>query len=173
MEDSARVCPFCGAPPGGGVFCEACGRSLADVTQLPTRAEWEAEHLPADERTPAEATADFLDAMRAAGNPGVQKVDVAGRSSPFKRTPKVEGWVVRPVDRDDFGEGPKRYEPGLLLTVEGDWRVLDNELRGWGQRNFPQYPHTVRADPIETPEERRLLRELAALLEANGVSARS
>jgi hypothetical protein len=170
MEASSRVCPFCGAPPGGGVFCEACGRNLSGVSQLPSRAEWEAEH--ADERAAVSVPA-FLDAMRAAGNPGIQKIDVAGKSSPFKRTPKVEGWVVRPVDREDFGEGPRRYEPGLFLTVEGAWHVLDNELRGWGQRAFPQYPHTVRPDPIETPEEGRPLGELAALLESNGVSARS
>jgi len=37
-----RVCPFCGEPPGRGVFCEACGRNLAAVERLPTRAEWEA-----------------------------------------------------------------------------------------------------------------------------------
>jgi hypothetical protein len=172
MEARARVCAFCGEPPGSGVFCEACGRNLAEVEQLPTRAQWEAEHPPADDRTPAEATAAFLDAMRAAGNPGVEKIDLAGKSSPFKRTPKVEGWVVRAVDREDFEE-PKRYEPGLVLTVEGAWHVLDNEIRGWGQRDFPQYPKTVRPEPIETPEEGRLLRELAALLEANGVTARS
>jgi hypothetical protein len=172
MEADARVCPFCGKPPGSGVFCESCGRSLGDVSQLPTRAEWMAEPPPDDDRTTVEATGDFLEAMYDAGNPGVEKFDVAGKSSLFKRTPKVEGWIVRPVDREDF-EGPKRYEPGLFLTVGGEWRLLDNELRGWGQRDFPQYHHTVRPDPVETPEEGRLLRELAALLEANGVSARS
>jgi hypothetical protein len=172
MEAGARVCPFCGEPPGGGVFCDACGRSLAEVSQLPTRAEWMSEAPPDDDRTPAEATAGFLEAMRSAGNPGAQKIDMAGKSSLFKRTPKAEGWIVRPVDREDF-EGPKRYEPGLFLTVDGEWHVLDNELRGWGQRDFPQYPHTVRPDPVGTPEGGRLLRELAALLVANGVTARS
>ena len=173
MEASARVCPFCGAPPGGGVFCEACGRNLADVGQLPTRAEWLMERAAGDERTPAEATAGFLEAMRAAGNPGVVKFDLAVKTGPFKRTPKVEGWVVRPVEREDFGEGPKRYEPGLFLSVDGSWHVLDNELRGWGQRDFPQYPTHRAPGGAQTPEEGRLLGELAALLEANGVTARS
>ena len=44
MSADTRVCPFCGEPPGTGVFCAACGRNLATVEQLPTRAEWEAGH---------------------------------------------------------------------------------------------------------------------------------
>ena len=28
-------------PPGEGVFCAACGRNLASVDRLPTRAEWQ------------------------------------------------------------------------------------------------------------------------------------
>src|SRR6478672_10198778 len=42
MATTERVCPYCGEPPGPGVFCAACGRNLAAVEQLPTRAEWEA-----------------------------------------------------------------------------------------------------------------------------------
>jgi formylglycine-generating enzyme required for sulfatase activity len=37
-----RVCPFCGNPPGAGVFCQACGRNLAAVERLPTAEEWAA-----------------------------------------------------------------------------------------------------------------------------------
>ena len=44
---TVRVCPFCGEPPGTGVFCAACGRNLAAVERLPTRAEWEAGAEPA------------------------------------------------------------------------------------------------------------------------------
>ena len=160
-----RVCPHCGEPPGGGVFCEACGRNLSGEEQLPTREEWEAEH-PAP---PQVETAAFLEAMRAAGNPGAQAIPVAVKSSPFKRTPKVSGWIVRPVDREDF-EGERRYEPGLVLSVEGAFHVLDSELRGWGQRSFPVYHHTVRPDPVEPPADGRLAGELGALLRANGVS---
>jgi hypothetical protein len=166
-----RVCPHCGEPPGAGVFCEACGRNLGDVEQLPTREEWQTAQVPADSRSPAEATAAFLEAMLAAGRPGTSEFPLAVSVGPFKRTPKARGWVVRPVDREDF-DGPKRYEPGLVLTVEGAFHVLDNELRGWGQRNFPQYPQTVRPEPIESPADKRLRGELAAVLEANGVRAR-
>jgi hypothetical protein len=165
-----RVCPHCGEPPGGGVFCEACGRNLSGVEQLPTRAEWEAEHAAADSRTPAEATGAFLEAMRAAGNPGAEAIEMAGKSSPFRRTPKISGWIVRPVDREDFAD-EKRYEPGLVLSVEGEFHVLDSQLRGWGQRDFPHYHHTVQPDPIEPPADGRLAGELDALLVANRVSA--
>src|SRR3954462_3333750 len=107
-----------------------------------------------DKRTPADATVGFLGAMRAAGNPGVVRFDLAVKTGPFKRTPKVEGWVVRPVDREDFGDAPKRYEPGLFLTVDADGQVLNNERRGGGQRASPKSPHPVRPEPIETPEDR-------------------
>ena len=164
----ARVCPHCGEPPGSGVFCDACGRNLAGVEQLPTREEWEAQHVAPSQVS----TAAFLEAMRAAGNPGTEQWPVAVKSSPFRRTPKVSGWIVRPVDREDF-EGEKRYEPGLVLSVEGAFHVLDSELRGWGQRDFPVYHHTVQPDPVEPPADGRLARELEAVLRANGVSAGS
>jgi hypothetical protein len=169
-----RVCPHCGEPPGSGVFCQACGRNLADVEQLPTREEWEAARAPAevDSRPPSEVTAAFLQAMGAAGNPGTTDFPLAVKGRPFKRTPKASGWVVRPVDREDF-EGPKRYEPGLVLTVEGEFHLLDSELRGWGQRNFPVYHHTLQPDPIEPPADGRLTGELETVLRENGVSAGS
>ena len=161
-----RVCPYCGEPPGGGVFCEACGRNLSGVEQLPTREEWESQHAA----PPEEATAAFLQAMRAAGNPGAEEIPVAVKSSPFKRTPKVTGWIVRPVDREDFAD-EKRYVPGLVLSVDGAFHVLDSELRGWGQRDFPVYHHTVQPAPVELPADGRLPGELAAVLRENGVSA--
>jgi hypothetical protein len=74
-----------------------------------------------------------------------------------------------PVDREDF-EKPRRYEAGLVLTVEGRFHRLHSELRGWGQRDFPQYRHTIEADPIEMPVEERLIGELAAVLRAHGLS---
>ena len=164
-----RVCPFCGASPGEGVFCAACGRNLAAVERLPTRSEWEggeAAAPPLAERC-AQATAAFLAAMHAAGDPGATTTPMP-KSSPFKRAGKVHGWLVRPVAREDF-EGPKRYEPGLVLSVDGAYHQLDSELRGWGQRDFPHYEHTVSAEPIEMPVEARLIDDLAAVLQANGV----
>ena len=177
MDAEARVCPFCGSRPGVGVFCEACGRSLQQVERLPTRAEWEgegreersgsrAETRSLDERC-AEATAAFLAAMRAAGNPGAVRTPMAKRSA-FRRAGTVEGWVVRPVDREDFDK-PRRYEPGLVLTVEGRYHRLHSELRGWGQRDFPHYQHTVEADPIDPPATEELIGELAAVLAAHGL----
>jgi hypothetical protein len=175
VDSSTRVCPFCGNPPGAGVFCTACGRSLADVARLPSVAEWNgsAAHDPsagaADSlaKRAADATAAFLGAMRAAGNPGATEIPTRNRSA-FRRAPRVRGWVVRPVDREDF-EQQRRYEPGLVLTVEGRFHRLDSELRGWGQREFPHYVHTASADPIDPRLEERLLDELIAVRAANGV----
>ena len=79
----------------------------------------------------------------------------------------MRGWVVRAVDREDF-EGPKRYEPGLVLTVDGAFHQLDSELRGWGQRDFPIFQHTASAEPIDAPLEPRLVAELDAVRAANG-----
>lgn len=175
VDPSTRVCPFCGDPPGVGVFCAACGRNLGDVARLPTLWEWNgrAAHDPsagvADSLATraADATAAFLEAMRAAGNPGATEIPI-GRPSTFRRTRRLHGWVVRPVDREDF-EKPARYQPGLVLTVEGRFHRLDSELRGWGQRDFPRYYHTASPDPIDLPVEERLLGELAVVRAANGV----
>jgi hypothetical protein len=167
MNAEARVCPFCGNPPGVGMFCEACGRNLQAVERLPTRAEQEREARALPERC-ADATAAFLVAMRTAGNPGAARTPMAKQSA-FRRAGSAHGWVLRPVDREDFEE-PRRYEPGLVLTVEGRFHRLHSELRGWGQRDFPSYHHTVEPDPIDMPAEERLIEELATVLRANGLS---
>ena len=164
-----RVCPFCGEPPGPGVFCAACGRNLAAVERLPTAEEWKAGGsgaADAVEVDPAAAVAAFLAAMHEAGDPGATEFP-AGKPSLLGRTRRVRGWAVRPVDREDF-EGPKRYVPGLVLTVDGAFHQLDSELRGWGQRDFPIFNHSVSAEPIEAPLEPRLVAELAAVRAANG-----
>jgi hypothetical protein len=155
------------------VFCSSCGRSLAAVEQLPTRGEWERRDEAPAARPDlaarcAQATASFLDAMRAAGNPGAKKIAMSKRSA-FRRAGHAHGWVVRPVDREDF-EQPRRYEPGLVLTLEGRFHVLDSELRGWGQRDFPHYHHTVRPEPVDMPVDERLVGELSEVLRANGVA---
>jgi hypothetical protein len=162
-----RVCPFCGRPPGAGVFCEACGRNLAVVERLPTADEWEAGESGAEVAVdPAAAVAAFLAAMHDAGDPGTTDFP-SGKPSLLGRTKRVRGWVVRAVDREDF-EGPKRYEPGLVLTVDGAFHQLDSELRGWGQRDFPIFNHTASAEPIDAPLEPRLVAELDAVRAANG-----
>ena len=166
-----RVCPFCGQPPGAGVFCEACGRNLAGVERLPTAEEWEADRGAAEAAAavdPAAAVETFLAAMHAAGDPGAKDFAAGKPSGLLGRTKQVHGWVVRPVDREDF-EGPKRYVPGLVLTVDGAFHQLDSELRGWGQRDFPVFNHSASAEPIEAPLEPRLVAELHAVRTANGV----
>ncbi|MET0510455.1 MAG: hypothetical protein ABW135_02065 [Thermoleophilaceae bacterium] len=177
MDGEARVCPFCGKPPGVGMFCEACGRNLQAVEQLPTWAEWEGEGRgeprasaagmqPLAERC-ADATAAFLAAMRAADNPGAVRTPMSKRSA-FRRAGSALGWVLRPVDREDF-EKPRRYEPGLVLTVEGRFHRLHSQLRGWGTRDFPHYQHTVEPDAIDMPVTERLIGELATVLRTHGL----
>ena len=76
---------------------------------------------------------------------------------------------MRAVERDDHLP-PKHYESGLVLSVEGPFHVLDNEVRGYGTRDFPAYEHTVSPEPIEMPVEPRLIAELGAVLAANGLA---
>ena len=173
MESAARVCPFCGEPPGPGVFCEACGRNLSAVEQLPTRGEWEAG-APAvpDESLPercAAAVAAFLDAMHAAGDPGT--ADVFPRGSGLRRAKHPKAWVLRKVAREPDDEDFGRYEPGLALTVEGTFHVIESEVRGWGQRDFPRFVDTAVVEPTELPAEARLLAELDAEAREHGVAA--
>ena len=170
VDSEARVCPHCGDPPGDGVFCAACGRNLAAIDRLPTRAEWEIagthDDRPLADRC-AEATAAFLAAMHGAGDPATKKTAMSGHSG-LRRPKQVEGWVVRAVDRDD-NLPPQRYESGLVLTIEGAFHKLDNEVRGYGTRDFPRYEHTVSPEPVDMPIEARLIAELGTVLAANGL----
>lgn len=174
MESDSRVCPYCGEPPGPGVFCAACGRNLSAVDRLPKRTEWAAEQAPEDSAALAErcstAVAGFLEAMQAAGNPGLTTLPTSPRR-PFRRQPTVEGWLVRPVARPDE-ERPWQYEPGLFLSAGGAFHRVDSEVRGWGQRDYPQFYDSVSAQPIEPPVERRLIDELAALLRTHEAQVR-
>jgi hypothetical protein len=167
VDPSARVCPHCGNPPGG-VFCAACGRNLAAVERLPTRAEWEGVDSTSLAERCSEATDSFLAAMRAAGCPGVTSTAMPKRSA-FRKAGEVRGWVLRPVDREDFEE-PKHYEPGLVLSVDGRFHRLDSQLRGWGQRDFPVFAHTVSAEPVEMPVDQRLVADLQRVLDAHEFS---
>jgi hypothetical protein len=156
------------------VFCAACGRNLAAVEQLPTRAEWEAAApasaaaAPPDDRPLAErcaeATAAFLAAMHAAGDPGTTQTPLTGKSG-FFRTPTLTGWVVRAVHREDSEDIDRlrEYEPGLVLSTDGAFHRLDSEVRGWGSRDFPVFHDSADPDPIEMPVDERLIEELAAV----------
>ena len=106
----------------------------------------------------------FLETMNAAGNPGTVELD-RGKPRAFGRTPRLTGWIVVPVDREDFAT-PRHYEPGLVLSVDGTFHQLDSELRGWGQRDFPQYQRRVSAEPVEPPDDAELLAALARLTAA-------
>src|SRR3954452_22834670 len=180
MDSDVRVCPFCGQRPGAGMFCDACGSNLAEVERLPTRAQWEATEA-ADRTAPeagppphelaarcAAACEAFLAAMHAAGDPGATRLFAGGLTLFRQRRPS--GWVLRPVHREP-GE-LHEYEPGLVLTTEGRFHRLESEVRGWGQRSFPQFHDTAAPDPIEMPVQERLIGELDAVLRANGVAAR-
>jgi hypothetical protein len=162
------------------MFCAACGRNLAAVERLPTRAEWAAREsapvdgapAPAGDERVATAVAAFLEAMRAAGCPGTTHIPVPeAKAGLLRRTPQAEGWVVRPVTWDD-PEWPRRSEPGLLLTTDGTFHRLDGEVRGWGQRDFPVFHDTAGAEPVPVPADERLIEDLTALLAEHGVDAR-
>lgn len=181
MEATERVCLFCGEPPGAGVFCAACGRNLAAVERLPTRAEWESGAAPGADAEPAppdgtladrcaEATASFLAAMRAAGCPGTGTWPMpdAPKEGFLRRTPELRGWIVRPVAWDDE-EMPRHHEPGLVLDTDGAFHVLDGQVRGWGQRDFPVFVATARAGTVAMPAEEGLIVALDALRAEHGV----
>jgi hypothetical protein len=176
MDSEVRVCPFCGQRPGVGVFCDACGRNLSTVEQLPTRVEWEhgqsASPAAPDSRPLADrcaaATAAFLAAMRAAGDPGAAKAPLSGGSG-LRRTRRPHAWALRQVNQLNDDPWHYEYEPGLLLTTEGRFHLLKSEVRGWGQARFPRYADVADRDPIEMPVEERLIEELAAVLRANDV----
>ena len=157
-----RVCPFCGSPPGPGVFCEACGRNLSEVERLPTAGEFAAAQ-PATE----DALQAFLETMHAAGDPGTVEI-ACEKPRVFGRTAKLEGWIVVGVDREDF-EKPRRYEPGLFLSVAGTFHQLDNELRGHGTRDFPRYEQRVSPEPVEpaADQSQRIRAGLASLRPAD------
>jgi len=174
MEPRTRVCPFCGEPPGAGMFCEACGRNLAAVGQLPTRAEWERGTATAPDpgeiaERLARATAAFLAAMHAAGDPGLRD-DVFPVTGTMRRKRGPAAWVVRPVRREP-DDDIQRYEPGWVLTAEGAWHRLESEVRGWGQRDFPRFVDTPAPEPVAPPAEPRLAGELDAVLREHGVVA--
>jgi|SRR5450755_4245460 hypothetical protein len=40
-DESERVCARCGEPAGEANFCSSCGLNLAELLEIPTRAEWE------------------------------------------------------------------------------------------------------------------------------------
>jgi hypothetical protein len=134
------------------MFCESCGRNLTMVERLPT-AEDLAAPVPVSLET---AIRDVLDTMPATVE--IQR----GKRRAFGRTPRLTGWIVVPVDREDL-DGPRRYEPGVMLSVDGMFHRLDSELRGWGQRDFPQYEHRVSVDPVEVQASEGLLAGLARL----------
>jgi hypothetical protein len=170
MEPGERVCPFCGEPPGSGVFCAACGRNLADVEQLPTRQEWELSSAPVPEPVASETVAlpAFLAAMHAAGDPGATKVT---RAEPgfLGRAQHAHGWVVRPVVRD--ADDPKAdYEPGVFVTVAGQLHRLISKTRGIGMRDGVRYVDIVGPEITDQAPDDPRAAELAAVLRANGVN---
>ena len=106
--------------------------------------------------------------MHAAGDPGTKTdADVRGLGLPPAPSGSRAGSSA-PVERDDHLP-PKRYESGLVLSVEGAFHPLDNQVRGYGTRDFPAYEHTVAPEPVEMPVEPRLIAELGAVLAANGL----
>ena len=170
MEPGARVCPFCGEPPGQGVFCASCGRNLASVEQLPTREEWELASAPVPPSEGAAVTLPaFLAAMHAAGDPGATKV-IRAEPGFLGRAQHAHGWVVRAIEREP--DDPKAdYEPGLFVSVEGQLHRLTSKARGVGMRDGHRYVDLVGPELTDPVHDPRLGGELAAVLRANGLDA--
>lgn len=154
MDAGTRVCPFCGEPPGPGVFCAACGRNLSQVEQLPTRGTWERERDGGRESpgSIADVVAAFLAAMRAAGDPGAVKLR---RAEPgfLGRAQHVHGWVVH---------------PGRFITIDGRLHRLASSTQGVGYRG-PVYVDVVGPEVVEPAEAGSLADDLAAVARANGL----
>ena len=59
-----------------------------------------------------------------------------------------------------------------MSPVHDRLRVLESEVRGWGQRDFPRFVDTPAAEPLATPPaEGRVIGELDAVLREHGVVA--
>jgi hypothetical protein len=157
------------------VFCAACGRNLAGVAQLPTRAEWEARRpspaAPRSDTPPPVAGVDaFLAAMRAAGDPGVVTLPES-RPGFLGRVRHAHGWVVRPVARNP-SDPSSGYTPGVFLSTDGRVHRLESTSRGWGQRGPQRYFDTVGPELEGAPQEDEdLLADLAAILRDRGAGA--
>ena len=167
----ARVCPHCGEPPGEGVFCAACGRNLAASrpaadARRSGRSPARADDRPLSDRC-AEATAAFLAAMHAAGDPGTKRTQMSG--SGWRRR-HVDGLGASARSSATITFRPSATSPASSSPSTGTFHVLDNEVRGYGTRDFPAYEHTVAPDPIEMPVEPRLIAELGTVLAANGLA---
>jgi hypothetical protein len=166
VDAAARVCPFCGEPPGDGVFCAACGRNLSQVEQLPTRAEWERGRAPGSspQTSAGDLVASFLAAMHAAGDPGAARMP---RAEPgfLGRTQHARGWVVRPAEH---GDDELKGHPGLFLDVDGRLHRLDSTTQGVSFRG-PVYVEVVGPVIDAAPDDARLAGDLAAVLRANGL----
>jgi hypothetical protein len=168
VASDARVCPFCGEPPGSGVFCASCGRNLADVERLPTRGEWtaRADTTVEPDATPVAGVDAFLAAMRAAGDPGVQEL-AESRPGFLGRTRHARGWIVRAAERDPE-EPSTGYAPGVFLSIAGRAHRLESSTSGWGQRGAPHYVHLVGPELEASDIDREdLLAGLGALLAAH------
>ena len=170
VEAEARVCPHCGEPPGEGVFCAACGRNLAVVDRLPTRAEWEIERRAQDDRPLAdrcaEATAAFLAAMHAAGDPGTTKTAMSGARASAGQAGRGLG---RPRRRSRRAPAAQALRVGPRPQRRG--RLPPPRQRGPGLRDarLPRLRAHGRAGAVEMPVEARLIAELGAVLAANGL----
>ena len=86
-----RVCPDCGAPAGDRPFCSSCGRNLATVERLPTRAEWQADQPPPPSDPGDEVRVDHTQQVNEDGAPASAAARETQSSSDIGRT--VSAWV--------------------------------------------------------------------------------
>ena len=179
MASTERVCPYCGEPPGPGVFCAACGRNLAAVERLPTRAEWEADATAVLAPAAGPVAARGARARRRPRRPARSSTRCARPATPGRRScrcptpPRRASCAARRRWRDGScgrssgttATTPGTTSPGSSSTTGGTYHRIDSQIRGWGQRNFPVFYDTAarrRARPAGRRPARRRPRRRAA-----------
>lgn len=107
-----HVCARCGTPAGSAWFCRTCGLNLAAEKELPSRAEWEAEHPDGWTDKRVFAVAEPASPARPASS--------APRSSPRFVAPRPPGRPapVRPAPAA-FGRPAQGMNPVYWLAFVG------------------------------------------------------
>ena len=107
IRQDVRVCPRCGEPAGEERFCTTCGLNLAELTEVPTRAEWEA----------ASANPAAVDRSQRAAGLGLQSgQESGGRSAPPSGPDEKERSSTEKATPSDSPRGASAGRTRLILA---------------------------------------------------------